>query len=203
MNIYGASGHGKVIAEIIGSNPKFSIDHVFDDNKEIKEFLGYEVFHSLSPEMLRLETILAIGNNSIRKKLSTSFKGDFHPAISHSSAIISQGVKLGKGTVVMPNAVINPAVEVGEHCIVNTAAIIEHDVILKDFVHISPGSVITGNVEIGEGSHIGAGATVIPGIKIGNWVTVGAGAVIIEDIPDFAVVVGNPGKVIKYNKIGQ
>lgn len=201
MNIYGASGHGKVIAEIIASNTNLSIDHVFDDNLEIEEFLGHKVFHTPSSQMLTFETILAIGNNHIRKKVATKFQGNFHAAICHSSAIISKGVELGKGTAVMPNAVINPAAKVGEHCILNTAAVIEHDVILEDFVHISPGAVITGNVEIGEGSHIGAGATIIPGIKIGKWVTVGAGTVIIENIPDFAVVVGNPGKIIKLNKL--
>jgi acetyltransferase EpsM len=45
---------------------------------------------------------------------------------------------------------------------------------------------------------IGAGATVTPGIKIGKWALVGAGAVIIENIPDHAVVVGNPGRIIRY-----
>jgi len=50
-----------------------------------------------------------------------------------------------------------------------------------------------------EGPHVGAGAVVIPNIIIGKWVTIGAGAVIIKDIPDFAVVVGNPGRVIKIN----
>ena len=76
----------------------------------------------------------------------------------------------------------------------------EHDVQIEDFVHISPGSVITGGIKIGEGTQVGAGATVIPGITIGKWVTIGAGAVVINDIPDFAVVVGNPAKIIKFNK---
>jgi acetyltransferase EpsM len=58
---------------------------------------------------------------------------------------------------------------------------------------------LAGNVTIGEGSHVGIGATVIQGITIGKWVTIGAGTVIIKDIPDYAVVVGNPGKIIKYN----
>jgi acetyltransferase-like isoleucine patch superfamily enzyme len=56
-------------------------------------------------------------------------------------------------------------------------------------------------VIVGEGTHIGAGATVIPNIKIGKWCTIGAGSVILKDVPDYAVIYGNPGKVIKYNKI--
>ena len=50
-----------------------------------------------------------------------------------------------------------------------------------------------------EGANIGIGAVVIQGLTIGKWSTIGAGSVIINDVPDYAVVVGNPGKVIKYN----
>ena len=50
---------------------------------------------------------------------------------------------------------------------------------------------------MGEGTHIGAGATIIPNLKIGKWATIGAGAVVIKDVPDYAVVVGNPGRIIK------
>jgi acetyltransferase EpsM len=78
---------------------------------------------------------------------------------------------------------------------------VEHECQLGDYVHISPNSALAGDVIVGEGSHIGIGAVVIPGVKIGKWVTIGAGAVVLEDIPDFAVVVGNPGKIIKYNHL--
>lgn len=197
MNIYGASGHGKVIADILESKSE-KIDFVFDDNPEVKEFLGLEVHHSFTPEMLKIETVLAIGNNEIRKKVAKGFKGVISCSLVHSTAVTSNYATLGKGSVVMANASINAATKLGEHCIVNTGAVVEHDVILEDFVHISPGAVVTGNVEIGEGTQVGAGAVIIPGIKIGKWASVGAGTVIIKDIPDFAVVVGNPGKVIKH-----
>lgn len=196
MNIYGASGHGKVILDIIESVSS-EIDFVIDDNPEVKEFAGKSVIHKLTPEVLKSETVFAVGQNHIRKKLAETFKGPVASALVHSSAALSDSVELGNGTVVMANAVINASAIAGRHCIINTAAVVEHDVNLADFVHISPGAVITGNVSVGEGTHIGAGAVVIPGIKIGKWVSVGAGAVIIRDIPDFAVVVGNPGKIIK------
>ena len=56
-------------------------------------------------------------------------------------------------------------------------------------------------MEVGEGTHVGIGACVIQGIKIGKWATIGAGAVIIKDVPDGAVVVGNPAKIIKMNNL--
>lgn len=83
--------------------------------------------------------------------------------------------------------------------IVNTGASVDHDCKIDDFVHISPRATLCGNVIVGEGTQVGAASVIIPGIKIGKWCTIGAGTVIIRDVPDYAVVVGNPGKVIKFN----
>jgi acetyltransferase-like isoleucine patch superfamily enzyme len=58
---------------------------------------------------------------------------------------------------------------------------------------------LAGNVTVGEGSHVGIGASVIQGVVIGKWTVIGAGAVVLNDVPDYAVVVGNPGKIIKVN----
>lgn len=199
MNIYGASGHAKVIMDIAKSNG-YSIDLIYDDDPNINQLDEYEVLHEYSEEMKNSDTIIAIGNNIIRKRVSENNLGKICDAISHSSSVLSPSVKIGKGTVVMPNACINAATIIGAHCIINTAATVDHDCEVSDFVHISPNVAVAGNVRIGQGSHIGIGAVIIPGIKIGNWVTVGAGAVIIKDIPDYAVVVGNPGNIIKYKE---
>lgn len=196
MIIYGASGHGKVVADILDSN-LVQIDAVVDDNPEVQEFLTRQVQHTFSEEMLEKETIFAIGDNKIRKRVAGDFKGKVASALVHSSAVVSKNCTVENGTVVMANACINAAAKVGRHAIINTGAVVEHDVELEDFVHVSPGAVITGNVFVGEGTQVGAGAVIIPGVKIGKWCVIGAGSVIIKDVPDFATVVGNPGKVLK------
>lgn len=196
MIIYGASGHGKVVADILDSN-LVQIDAVVDDNPEVQEFLTRQVQHTFSEEMLEKETIFAIGDNKIRKRVAGDFKGKVASALVHSSAVVSKNCTVENGTVVMANACINAAAKVGRHVIINTGAVVEHDVELEDFVHVSPGAVITGNVFVGEGTQVGAGAVIIPGVKIGKWCVIGAGSVIIKDVPDFATVVGNPGKVLK------
>ncbi|MBZ9631468.1 acetyltransferase [Salegentibacter sp. LM13S] len=197
MNIYGASGHGKVVFDILSSK-NIQVDSIFDDNEEIEEFLGFKVTHEPNEHQLQTPSVLAIGNNTIRKQVARRFIGLISEAVSHSSAIISKDIELGEGSVVMPGAIINSGSVLGKHCIINSGAVVEHDVRLEDFVHIAPNAVLTGNVSVGEGTQVGTGASIIPGIKIGKWASVGAGAVIIEDVPDFAVVVGNPGKIIKY-----
>ncbi|GAB2770279.1 acetyltransferase [Salinimicrobium soli] len=197
MNIYGASGHAKVIIGIIHSRME-SIDYVIDDNKAITGIYNYPVTHNLTPDVLRRKTIIAIGNNEIRKKVSEKLNSSISKAISHASSVVDVTVELGQGTVVMANATINADTIIGKHCIVNTGSVIEHDCLLADFVHISPNATLAGGIQVGEGTQVGTGAVIIPGVKIGKWCTIGAGAVVIEDIPDYATVVGNPGKIIKF-----
>lgn len=199
MNIYGASGHSKVIIEIVNSIGG-SVQTIFDDDENISEVLNHSVIHSFPEVALNSGTVIAIGNNRIRKSVAKVFKGKIEKVLIHSAASVSESVKIGRGTVVMANASINAETIIGEHCILNTGSTVEHDCEIGDFVHISPNAALAGGVIIGEGSHIGIGAVVIPGIKIGRWVTIGAGAVIIKNIPDFATVVGNPGKIIKYTE---
>jgi sugar O-acyltransferase (sialic acid O-acetyltransferase NeuD family) len=100
----------------------------------------------------------------------------------------------------MAGVSINSGVNVGKHSIINTNSCIDHDCVLNDFVHVSPNAALAGSVTVGEGTHIGISACVIQGIKIGTWATIGAGAVVVDDVPDYAVVVGNPARIIKYNQ---
>ncbi len=197
MILYGASGHGKVILDILENMGGEDIE-VWDDRPGM-DFCGYPL--SL-PHLDRMgdgqKVIISIGVNKIRKKVvdklnnSTTFGNAIHPR-----AIVSTRSRLDVGTVVMGGAVINPDVIIGKHCIINTCASIDHDCKLEDFVHVSPNATLSGNVSVGEGTHIGSGAAIIQGIKIGKWCSVGAGAVVIRDIPDFATAVGNPSRIIK------
>jgi len=199
MIIFGASGHGKVIYNIlIESNDKVS--HFFDDNKSLKTFIDKEVT-TYDPNYLKdEELIIAVGNNVNRYQISKRIKHNFGIAI-HPSAIISKDVIIERGTVVMHAAIIQTGSIIGKHVIINTAASVDHDCKIADLVHISPNSTLCGNVKVGFGSHIGAGSVINPNITIGKWCIIGSGAVIIRDIPDYAIVVGNPGKIIKYNLI--
>jgi sugar O-acyltransferase (sialic acid O-acetyltransferase NeuD family) len=197
--LYGASGHSRVVLDVIASHPNFEINAVIDDySKEdhinsVPVLIPAEV--SFGPEAVFL---ISIGNNWIRKKVVEKNNYSYFKAV-HQEAFVSQNVIIDEGSVVMPKAVINANAIVGKHCIINSGSIVEHECVLGDFVHVSPNASLAGNVIIGEGTHIGIGAVVIQGITIGKWVTIGAGAVIIRDVPDYAVVVGNPGKIIKIN----
>ena len=144
--------------------------------------------------------IVAIGDNAIRKRVAEFTKHPFVNAI-HSSAIISPRVKMGVGNMILHGVIIQAETEIGNHVIINTGAQVDHDCIVEDYVHIAPRVVLCGNVKVGSGTLIGAGATVIPGKTIGRWATIGAGSVVTKDIPDYAIAVGNPARVIKINRV--
>lgn len=199
LYLYGASGHCKVVIDILQSN-KEVVTAILDDNPKTEVLLDIPVIQSGEFVFEKgSKLIVSIGDNVIRKKIVQRVGADFYIVI-HPKSIISAFSKIGIGTIVAAGAIINADAVVGKHCIINTAGIVEHDCIIEDFVHLSPNVALAGDVKVGEGTHIGIGATVIQGIKIGKWVTIGAGAVIIKDVPDYAVVVGNPGRIIKSKK---
>ncbi len=192
MYLYGASGHAKVIIDILNACG-IVIDGLVDDNKEQTDLLGYPVYHEVKD---RSPFIISIGNNEIRKRIAERLKVKFGTAV-HPSAIISSSVTIKEGTVVMQGAIVQSCTRIGKHCIINTGASVDHECIIDDFVHVSPHCTLCGNVHVGEGCWIGAGTTVIPGIQIGEKATVAAGSVVIKDVPANAVVAGVPAKVLR------
>jgi acetyltransferase EpsM len=197
VTLYGASGHAKVVIAILEQVPT-AVALIIDDNPNVTQIMGKTVVAASEVALDKLEqVIIAIGNNKVRKMLSEQLPVSFATAI-HPNATIATATAIGAGTVVMAGAVINPESFIGKHCIINTGAIIEHEVRIDDFVHICPRVALAGNVTVGEGTQVGIGAVVIQGVTIGKWAVIGAGAVVLGTVPDYAVVVGNPGKIIKY-----
>ncbi|MES2651654.1 MAG: acetyltransferase [Bacteroidota bacterium] len=196
--IYGASGHGKVIAELIQAAYQ-DINIFFADDREVKIF--FELHVGNPKEVLNKDSqiIIGIGNNRIRKRISNELFNSNFVTLVHPRAYVSNSAKLNSGTVVMAGACINTNALIGAHVIINTNSSIDHDCIIDDYAHISPNVGLAGNVKIGEGSHIGIGANIIQGIRVGKWAIVGAGAVVIADVPDYAVVVGVPAKIVKFS----
>lgn len=194
--IIGASGHGKVIADIIlksGDN----IVGFLDDNPNLgKSFIGYPVLGKVSDASNYQEHkyVIAIGNADIREKIANKLDVNWYTAIHPTAVISGIGVEIGEGTVVMANAVINSDAKIGKHCIINTGAIVEHDNYLGEFVHVAVGTKLAGNVTVGKKTWIGMGTKVIQGKTICEEIMIGAGAVVIEDIQEKGTYIGVPAK---------
>lgn len=196
--IIGASGHAKVIANIVKLNGD-NIIGFLDDNIE----KGTKIIDDICVLGKIVECknfnndknyyIIGIGNNEIRERISKEYDLNYYTAI-HPSAIIDNTTKIGKGTAVMANAVINASTTIKDHCIINTGAIIEHDNIIENYVHISPNATLCGNVYIGEKTHIGAGVIVKNNIRVCNDCTIGVGAAVVKNIDEKGIYIGVPAR---------
>lgn len=129
--------------------------------------------------------------------------------------------KCGNNVNIYPRASFSSSVEIGDNSDIGYLARLNGKVIVGNDVIMGPEVVVytqnheTRNTDIaikyqgvteekcvyiGDGSWIGARSIILPGVKIGEGVVVAAGSIVTKDIPDFAVVGGNPAKVIKYRK---
>lgn len=194
VSVYGASGHAKVVVDILQATG-YEVDKIFDDNQLNDSFRGITVKHEYDGAS---PMIVTIGNCEIRKTIVERLQCEFISAI-HPSVIISPSVKIGTGTCVMQGAIIQADAVIGKHCIINTQSSVGHDCRINDFVHIASGATVCGGTEIGECTWLGAGSVVKQGIKIGKNCMIGAGSVVVKDIPDNAVAYGNPCKVRRAN----
>ena len=199
MILYGARGQAKVIYDLILSNNQL-LEYLIDDNPP-EEFPHHLPVYKPEEHLLKdKKLIIAIGNNQIRKRIAKNIESlCVFETMIHRSAYISRFTEIDEGTVIMPKVCINAEVKIGKHCIINTGAIIEHECIIEDFVHISPNATLAGNIKVKNGAHIGLGALIVQGVVIGENAIIGAGAVVLKDVPDHAVMVGNPAKILKYN----
>ncbi|MBN1829380.1 MAG: Gfo/Idh/MocA family oxidoreductase [Deltaproteobacteria bacterium] len=128
--------------------------------------------------------------------------------IWHFSHILA-GSTIGKGCTIGQNVVVGPAVSVGDRCKIQNNVSIYKGVTLEEGVFCGPSMVFTNvynpRAEIGRmsevrptlvkrGATIGANATIVCGVAVGRYAFVGAGAVVTKDVPDFALVMGNPAR---------
>ncbi len=200
MYLFGASGHGKVIKEIIEAGGQ-EVDAFVDDNPNINELCGKKVLHTrmgVSP------IIISIGVNKNRKMIAEQLLA-YNPNIKfgiaiHPSAVVSPSAKIGEGTVIMAGAVVCAGAVIGRHCIINTGASIDHECVLGDYCHMAPHATLSGQVHLGEGVIMGVSSCAINCTNIGSWATIGAGAAVVKPIPANCTAVGVPAKPIKFNK---
>lgn len=127
-------------------------------------------------------------------------------------SVILKGAHIGKECNICAHTLIEGDVVIGDRVTIKSGVYIWDGITLEDDVFVGPCAVFTNdklprskiypeqfsNILIKHNASIGANATLLPGITIGKYAMVGAGAVVTKDVPDFAVVVGNPAKIIRY-----
>lgn len=205
LAIVGASGHGKVVADIaeqLGFTIKF-YDDAYPNKTTIAHWPILGSFSDLiatNHKKFRPFTnvVVAIGDNSIRfQKIGQLQENGFNLiTLIHPSAVVSRYAEIENGTVIFPGAVINAFARIGLGTIINTGSIVEHDCIVGDYTHVSPNASLSGGVEVGSKCWIGVGSQVKQLVKIGDNTIIGAGSTVLSDIPSYVTAVGAPAKVI-------
>jgi sugar O-acyltransferase (sialic acid O-acetyltransferase NeuD family) len=195
--IIGASGHGKVAADIAIKMKKWQIIAFLDDDESIKTSMGLEVIGKTADAFtykVEADFFVAIGNNVTREKVQAELMDEGMPVANliHPGAVIGTDVEIGIGTIVMAGVVINSSSRIGKGCIINTSSSLDHDNVVNDFVHISPGVRTAGNVGIGKLTWLGIGSVVSNNVNICSGCKVGAGAVVVKDITEPGTYVGVP-----------
>jgi len=203
LAILGASGHGKVLADLALVCGFEKIDFFDDRSPKLNILEHWDVVGDSRTLLTSVSkysgVIVAIGHNEtrLRKQLLLKNAGARMATLIHPTATISQFAEIGEGSVLMAGTVVNAFCKIGKCNIINTSATVDHDCKLGDAVHISPGVNLAGSVLIGDCTWIGIGACVIQSISIGSNVIVGAGSTVIDSLKDKSSVVGSPAKTPK------
>jgi sugar O-acyltransferase (sialic acid O-acetyltransferase NeuD family) len=133
----------------------------------------------------RYETSLQLAQRGCR------FTNFIHPNVSLDD------VSLGVGNYIQEGVILQAQVQIGDNSSIHMGTLVGHESKIGHSVFIAHSCSLSGLTEVGDGTFIGTHAAILPRVKIGKWATIGAGTVVLKDVPDYSVVVGNPGSVIR------
>ena len=212
--IFGASGHGNVVLDIVESEGLFKPVGFIDSIKRKGTGIhGYEILGTeydlpyLIDKFNVYGGIVAIGDNWSRSRMVNRILNivpgfDFVTAV-HPAAVTGKNVRIGSGTVIAPGTIVNANAVIGEHCLLNTSSSLGHDSIMGDYSSLAPRVCTGGGLYLGTCSAISIGANVIENIIIGNHSVIGAGSLVLTDVPGKVVSYGSPARVVRTRRIGE
>lgn len=206
--IIGAGTYGQVYASYLSETGRYNITGFLDDdNKKIGSVVnGISVLGpvSLLNELVKeipYSVFVPIGNNVIRERILKYARklGYQTPSYIHPSCQVHSTVTMGESVYILPSSNVMPYTKIEDNVMISMGVNIAHHTHLGSSSFYSQGSNVGASITICTGAFIGIASTIMTGIKrIGQNALIGAGTVIIKDVPDNAVMVGNPGKIIKY-----
>ncbi len=180
--VVGAGGHGRSVAEAAELSGQFEVAGFLDDSLPAGEtVLGVPVLGPVASmadhRATADQTIVAIGNNTVREKLMHQLAeaGFEWATVVHPRAIVSPSAVLGKGSAAMAGAIVGTEARLGVGSIVNCGAVVDHHATVEDFGHLGVNASMAGGTVLGRGAWMQAGAALGYGVKVAAGVTLAPG----------------------------
>ena len=169
--------------------------------RKVLSVLSYALYQ-LAQYLPMTDSRISLGSKAIRSVLARGFITHMGKNVNiQRKAILSRDISIGDNSgigaysIIGKGTVIGNDVMMGEQCFIYTR---NHQFERTDVPMIQQGMGSFEPVVIGNDVWIGARVTILPGVSIGDGAILGAGAVVTKDVPEYAVVGGNPAKVLKY-----
>ena len=209
--VWGAKGHSKVILDIIKQEGGW-INHFFDNDESVQSPVssvpisygedGLNEFVMSLPqrnyEPAHFDFVCAIagdrGEDRIRIGKKLLQLGFMPRNVIHPSAVISPLATIGSSCQVLAGAIIGPYACIGDFSIINSGASVDHECNVGEGSHLAPMASLAGEVCLNRTVFVGLNATILPRITVGDGAVIGAGAVVTKDVPNGAVMIGNPAR---------
>jgi sugar O-acyltransferase (sialic acid O-acetyltransferase NeuD family) len=204
--ILGAGGFGRevlccLIDGIASTNLKIEETVCFmvsDDVFKETKIMGIDVIPQSKFEPALYNVVIAIGDPISRKRVVENLPPQTtYTSIIHPSAVISEYVEIGEGSIITAGSILTCNIKIGKHAHINLHTTIGHDCIIGDFFTTAPASNINGNCQFGDCVYFGANSVVRQGVKICDNVTIGMGGVVVKNITEEGVYIGNPLKKLE------
>jgi sugar O-acyltransferase (sialic acid O-acetyltransferase NeuD family) len=200
--VYGAGGAGREFANAFSNSYLWKVTGFIDDTKEPGEVIngitvlgGRDYLWNYKGDVAMCIVDASLAKHLLVKQIKENCPDVSFPVVLNEDSRISQFIEWGEGCIVsLPFNHITVNLKIGNFVWINSDNLIGHDVTIGEYSTIYSCISIGGHVHIGKNCTIGSGAIIKPGVTIGDGATVGAGAVVVKDVPDGAVVMGNPAK---------
>lgn len=197
--VYGGSGHGKSVIDLLRAIGSYEIHSIIDDGMSTDQKVmgvpvvgGHDELTEIHTQKIRLAANAVGGIGDIMSRVRVfnrlASAGFFCPPLIHPSAMVEPTARLAAGVQVFPHAYVGSDASIGFGCIINTGAIISHDCIVGDYSNIAPGAILAGAVQVGEAALIGMGVTINLNTTIGPRARIGNSATVKSDVPAGGVV---------------
>lgn len=164
-----------------------------DEHYRETEIMGVPVIRESDFDPALYQVLVAIADPSVRKRVVAQLpETTQYASIVHPSAVLSDHITLGEGSIVCAGTILTCNISIGKHAQLNLHTSIGHDCRIGDFFTTAPGARISGNCAVGDCVYFGTNAAARQGLRICDDVTVGMGTMVLNDISRQGVYVGNP-----------